>query len=321
MDLKLIFDSTFFIGLTFLGIVVPIFSLSTSFLGHAVEKAKEKAEKRREEAEVELRKEFEDLEKKLKKNRESADRTRDVLEESLKIEGDLAKLKASRYNFKKESAQIIKRYDMLKFKDGVLIPGFLFLCTIIFVLLAKICIVTGYANISWVISLVFLSLGVNRVCQNLSVIQEVALSSDKYQQERMFEAISKAFERQAESEQPVLELSFKEKSFRFSKSSEIKINFKVELTKGKIARNTEILFLVPKEFDFLDVKSRWNQDANYFIPNALTAEIDVGDIRRGVSHTQSITIKTPPKADKYKIGYNLTSEEFTKREFIDVEII
>lgn len=321
MDLKIIFDSTFLIGLTFLGIVVPIFSLSASFLGHAVEKAKEKAEKRRVDVEKELKEEFEKLEEKLKESGKSTNRGSDILTESLKIEGELAKLKTSRENFQKESAQIIRRYDMLKFKDGVLMPGFLFLCTIIFSLLAKICILLGYANISWVISLIFLSLGVYRVCQNLSVIQEVALSSDRYQQERMFEAISKAFETQAESEQPVLVLSFKESPFKFPKSSEIRINFKVELTKGKIARAVKILFLVPKEFDFPNINSKWNQDTDYTIPNALTVEVDIGDMRRGVVHSNSIMIKTPPKSDNYKIGYNLNSEEFNKREFVDIEII
>jgi len=317
MELKLLLDPIFLIGLTFLGIVVPIFTLSISLIGHAVERSKDKISETRKKAEEELKKEVDILEEKLKESKRE-----NILEKSQKIEIDLNNLKDSRRRFEKESTAIIKRYDMLKFKQSVLIPGFLFLCTIIFVLVAKFCIIPLSITLSLIASLVFLIIGIYRVCKSLSVIQEVGLSSDKYQQEKMFEAISKAFESRAEAEQPVLFISFRnpEAPFKFPKSSEIDLSFRLELKQGKIAKVVKVLFLVPKEFDFPKVKSKWNQEKDHDIPNALTTEIVMGDIRRGIFSFGVITIKTPDKEGNYRMLYNLSSEEFNKREFIDVTI-
>lgn len=318
MDLRPLFDPTFFIGLTFLGIVVPIFTLSVSLIGHAVERAKEKNKENRKSAEEQLKKDMELLEKQLQESKEQ-----NFMNKVQEIESNLDKLKKSRKRFEKESTKIIKRYDMLKFKESVLIPGFYFSSAIIFSLVAKIYTLYGRDNLFWFISVVFLILGICRICRCLNVIQEIGLSSDKYQQEKMFEAISKAFETRAAAEQPALALHFKEygQLFKFPKDSEININFFVNLTQGKIARRTKILFMVPKEFDFPRNANKWSQDNDYTIPSALTTVHSVGDVRIGIFQAGSIVIKTPSQPGKYKMGYNLNSEEFVKREFFDIEII
>lgn len=323
MDIDLLFDPIFLIGLTFFGIVVPIFALSVSFLGHGLEKAKEKTIKHREEAEKELEKEFKELENRLNEFKNSPGEKKDIFVASQKVEGDLNKLKKSRKNFERESTKIITRYDLLKFKECVLTTGLAFSFTIIFSLTAKTSNNPKSAFISLLFSLLLLLLGIYRICKCLSVIQEVALSSDKYQQERMYDAIYKAFEAHAESEKPELKITFKnlDEPFKFPKATEITLDFTIELTEGRIAKNTKILFLVPKDFDFPSRKNKWNQAANYTLPNALSTEYVVDDVRRGINSSGSITIKTPPNLGDYKICYCLSSEEFFERKFIDVQII
>lgn len=318
MDLKPLYDATFLIALALFGVVIPIFTLSISLIGHAVERSRQKVAQRRAEAEKELLSEKESLEIKLIESKNKS-----IIEEVKKIELELDKLKKSRRKFEKDSFAIIKRYDRIKFRESVLIPGFLFLCTMVYSLYAKICNLPGIALLSWIFSLIFVSVGIFKICKSLNVIQEIGLSSDEYQQEKMYEAIYRAFKTHEEDESTIVQIEFEKitKPFKFPKSSEIEIKFNLDLMQGKIAKDTKVLFILSKEFDFPKSQQKWNQDTNFTIPNGISTQHAIGNVRRGVKALDSIIIKTPSQEGKYKMEYDITSEEFHKREIIDIEII
>jgi hypothetical protein len=194
---------------------------------------------------------------------------------------------------------------------------------IIFNSLAGIFILPITIKMGWIFSLLLIAVGIYKVCTNLNIIQEVSLSSDKYQQERMYEAITKAFETQVKSNQPTLQLIFKSlvPPFKFSKSQEIPLEFKIRLENGKIAKNSLVLLVISKEFDFVNIKKKWNQSADRKIPNGLSTKFILGDVRRGISKSCTLIIKTPSIPGEYQLSYTLSSEEFTKFEYYKIEIV
>jgi len=317
VDFKVLFDSSFLIALSFLAIVTPLFSLSVSLLGRAIEKSKEKNAKAISDAEDELKEEVQVLEKQIADSKD-----KNIIENLPKIEQELNKLKQKRKTFEKKSAAIIKHYDLIKFRQSVVVPGLSFIFAIISSLLAKICIFPGTEIMFWFFSLIFLILGIGRICQSLTVMQEVGLDSDKHQEEKMAKAIYEAYKKQGEEAAPRITFKFEDlkEPIKLPKLSETVIPYSLTLGSGKIAKQTEVHVIVSKEFDFINAQTKWTQGTDFIIPNGLSTKYIHGDIRRGFTTYGRIKIKTPEKPGKYKIQYNVSSEEFHERKNLDIEI-
>ncbi len=182
------FDSTFFIWLAFLGVVVPVFTLGVSLMSHVIDRSKEEIQCHRVNMEKKLTDEILLFEKALAKavKDENAKEIKD-------FEENLAKIRRVKEKFERETDTALKSYDNLNFRDSVIIPGAYFLCAIIFSLLLSLCVLPRSVLVSSFVALFFILMGVYRVSKSLNVIRTARLTFDKFEREKMSESFCKIF--------------------------------------------------------------------------------------------------------------------------------
>jgi hypothetical protein len=183
-----LFDSTFFIWLAFLGIAIPVFTLGVSLMSHVIDRSKQEIERYRLKTETKLTEEIHALEKEIE-----AARQEDDARKLKAVEGMLEKVMQSRRKFEKETAIAIKSYDILNFKDSVIVPGFYFLFAIFFSLLITMCVLPWSIILCSAMALFFILMGIFRVSKCLNVIRGARLTFDKFERERMAESFSRIF--------------------------------------------------------------------------------------------------------------------------------
>jgi hypothetical protein len=149
-------------------------------------------------------------------------------------------------------------------------------------------------------------------CQCLKVIEGVAITTEEAQFKRTTKALEMALERHEERKRPKLELKFKGKEppFSFKPGAEESIEFRIVFKEGDVATGAEAWFFAPKGFEFsrstpFTISAPWYQSDDYPLPNALTAKVILGDLRRWFKYEDSLTIKTPSEVGEYRLGYRL----------------
>lgn len=182
------FDSTFFIWLIFLGVVVPVFTLGISLMSHVIDRSKQEIQHHRVNTEKKLTEEILLFEKALEKAIKD-----DNAKEIKDFEENLAKIRRVKEKFEKETNAAIKSYDILNFRDSVIIPGAYFLCAIFFSLLISLCVLPRSIILSSFVALFFILMGIYRVSKSLNVIRTARLTFDRFERERMSESFCKIF--------------------------------------------------------------------------------------------------------------------------------
>lgn len=170
MDLKLLFENTFLINLVFLAVIIPTFTLSLSILKQTINKTKDKIAK----DESEMADKFADEAMQFEKEAQNYGR----FYYSQKVKSWFKKIHYVTIKHRKKSHTLIKRYKMLSIQGGVLTPGFFFLCSLFFSTIGKVYISSTIAFKIWLISLLFLILGLYRIYIILKLIQEEILNSE-----------------------------------------------------------------------------------------------------------------------------------------------
>ena len=91
---------------------------------------------------------------------------------------------------------------------------------------------------------------------------------------------------------------------------QIKVEFRLWLTKGKFVESVEVWLMVPSEFDFPSVSSKWSQSEDYEIPRALTTTIRVGDVKKGITYSRKMAIVNRENPGKYPMIYCIYGKEY-----------
>lgn len=183
-----LFDSTVFIWLIFLGVVIPVFTLGVSLMSHVIDRSKQEIQRHRVNTEKKLTDEISLFEKALEQAVKN-----DNAQEIKDYEENLAKIWRTKEKFIRETDAAIKSYDILNFRDSVLIPGIYFFCAIIFSLLISLCILPRSVLLSSFVALFFILMGIYRVSRSLNVIRTARLTFDRFERERMSESFCKIF--------------------------------------------------------------------------------------------------------------------------------
>ena len=319
-------DALIFASLTLLAIIVAIFVLAASLLGRAIHQASEEqrreSEREKDEAEAQaakLGKAIAEVQKKLN-SADTAEAINSLKKELRQYEKEC---KASKKKSRK-AARRYGRYRVLTVQWGILPSSVLVLVSLVLAAAGDAVTddVAGYALLS--LSGLLLVGACYRIYQSLGVVQGVAVTTEEAQFEREAQALGAALERHEEKRRPRLALNFRDRKppYTFKVGAEEVITFVVSLKRGDIARHASVLFFAPEGFEFPG-KTTWRQHADFSpLPNALTAEVPLGDLIAAISFAQSVTMKLPAKVGVYTVKYRLCCEGFEgEYEQIQVNLI
>lgn len=309
-------DSIIFISIPLITIIIPVFVFAVSLLGRAIEKAAEE-KKRKEEMQGKI------VEKAVKKLKEASEKIKTTSKTDELIR-DIVEYKKEVKKATKDLRDIKAAPECLTVKGSVLKPGFCFLMAFILSSFLKCHPFMKFNDLIIdlmplnILSLIFVMLGCWFIYQCLKVVQEISLTTEQAQLQRTIEAFETALQRHEEKQGAELGLDFKTSPpFIFPKATESKIEWDVYLNSGKIAHSADILFSLPKEFDSVGILS----NPSTAFPGYIEVFFKIGELKKGLSYSRVLKIKTPTNPGKFKCIYNLYCEGFVSedREF-EIEV-
>jgi len=231
--------------------LITIFVFAVSLLGRALEAAarneREKITERKENNAKEMaaiRKEIEEAEAKG--------------EIPKGLTRKLEKLERKDKDFSKELSRIRKAPELLTVKGGVFPPGVLLLVALILNGLAWYLSniqILRVPDIIWILGLAAMVYSIFRICRSLKVIESVAITSEEAALKRTIESFKIAQKELEEEKKPKLELIFEvpQPPFHVEAESEMTIKFRVGLSRGDVARNAIVAFLIIHSCQFDDI--------------------------------------------------------------------
>lgn len=303
--MSLPFSTTGTIAIALLAIIIPLFILAISLLGNAIERAKEEKTKAEEQESKDTEARISDIENKIKEAKETGDTT--------ELETELGKLKRTKKEAEAEIKRIQKKYSLLEFKKCVLYPGGFFILAIILNELAQIYF--KFTTVFWVGSILAIVKGSYRLCRCLILAQKIATTSEEFQTRKLTEAVRKALASHDKAKSVELGIAFKDIEFPYTckKNTEIKLDLRLWLNQGLVAREMVIWFFIPDGFELIspDEINRWRQPDDFLIPNIRTVKIGVGNLNIGLTYSKSIKIKCPNIPGEYLLMYSLHSEGYS----------
>lgn len=277
-----LYEVTILLNLTLVTLTVTVFVFAVSLLGRAVDIARQKDEKARQEQSEKINKEIGEIQKELEKARETGE---------LKETKRLTKLQKDKRKFEKKLERIRKRYQLFQVKRGVLYPSSFFLSSLILATVVK-ALGNIYSPFLWVGALVLLTLGGYRFFQCLKVIEEVAIMSEEMARKKAIEISKSALAEYEETKRPKLKLYSRDKTppFHLEKDSTVEIKFAVTLTQGNIAREAEVWFLAPEGFYFPDVFAWKQRKSLKDFPGYLTTRVTWDrSLKRGINYRKGLS--------------------------------
>lgn len=305
------------ISFTLLGVIVPVFIFAVTLLGSAITKAQQEESKAKGQEKKDFDLKITDLENKIKAAKETGD--------SSGLETQLKEILANRKKFDRQLKAIRRKYSLIGLKGSILFPASFFILSIL-----SNEITTVYSSpaiiapISWLLSLSFLSAGIFRLLQSLSLVQEISVSSEELQMKKMAEAFSVALEVHDEKKQEELVITFKDINFPYkgNPEEELTIHFRVSLKKGRMVDNVAVWFYVPDEFVLISPPERdsWRQAQDFVVPNIRTVKVAIGRVSIGPYTSGKLKIKCPQTEGDYFLMYKIFGDGYVS-ERSDAKII
>lgn len=288
-----IFDGLSALILVLIAIPPVIWVISISFLGQAIKITQEAIKKKQEENKKLLEKLRKEAETKLAeaetKGEEQVEKAQQALNERDK------EIKRS-----KKDIKITKRkYSYLAVTQGIVIPFSLFLSALVIIWLRSYYQDNILSlSLALVSILLLITTGIYQIYLTMKLIEDIAQRT-----------------------QPILELEFKPPPpFEMFQSSTCNIEINIALKQAEVARSASAMFFIPKGFDYVNEKVKWNQDQNCDIPEALTISRKWDTILPNIFQIDNIIIKAPNKPSEYALGYSLQCEGFSSG-FKEVKVI
>lgn len=319
MDWAIISQATFFLCIALLAIVVTIFVFASSLLGRAVEAHRDDQEKLNKEKEELLTRRREDLQSKLQRSVTAEDISQ-LKEEIEKLEAEIAKIK-------KKSENIKKSYEVFEVKGGVFYPALCLLASLVLsgvawsLAQAWIGFNLGssfipYTPMLWILALLAMGCGIDRLYLSLRKIQEVAVTSDEAALRRTVQAFKTAQTEIEEGKRPKIILDFEgeQPPFSVKTGSTLAMTFSLRLIQGDVARKPEIAFFVPQGFAFLNSIYPHTidpQPSTFKYPNYLCIFLNPKkDYKSGVNYLGKLDLQTPAQKSDFTLAYRLICESF-----------
>lgn len=205
---------------------------------------------------------------------------------------------ANRKRFDKQVKNIRNKYSLIELKRSILFPASFFILSILANEITRVYFSPPIiAPIFWILSVLFLSIGIFRLFQSLSLVQEVSVSSEALQIKKMTEAFSVALEAHDKKKQEELAFTFRNIEFPYKgkPEEELTINFGVSLKKGRIVENVAVWFFVPDEFGLISPAEdkSWRQPSEFVVPNIRTVKVVMGRVSTGPVMVGTLKIKCP----------------------------
>lgn len=294
------------------GTIIPlVWVLGVTFLGKAIEKGKKSLEEKTAGDLRQIEKQFEKAEKAFEEAKETKESSK-----IKKAQKSLVEIGKQKRISEKALQRIKERYGLLALHKAVVIP---FIGSVTLIILGKIMEVNSLGfDIRAVMlgaSVVILFLLFKRVFGIMVVIQELSIPSEEASFKQMSEALKYALAEHEKEKEPEIKLDFETPFPREVKvRQEIKVKFKLWLTKGKFVEDAEVLFCAPPEFDFSGGSGKWHQNDDYDIPNALTTKVRIGNMKKGMTEPREITITIPENPGKYPMIYRIYSKEYCSQQ-------
>ncbi len=292
---KLISD----LDLILIGVIITIFVLTVTFLGRAAKLARDIKTETEQKSKQEFDKEISLLQQKVKDSPddlESLKQQISELEEKKKYTVDQLNL-------------LEKKYNALGLKESVLLPGTLFLLSLIFG--NWVILISGKQSwecASFLLALIFLVCGVNKIISALRTISDVSLNTDDHQFKQLENALTQALKTVESDKEPRPVVKFIETPpfvFKANSSGEIKFEIDLLLPGNPEAKNVDVWFLCSPELILLkegNSAEPFKQKDTYTIPNANTIRYKYNLVRKHTRYHGIIRLKTTV-AGSFKMRY------------------
>lgn len=158
------------------------------------------------------------------------------------------------------------------------------------------------------IAIVTMGIGICFVCLSLKVIEGVARTNDEVAFQRDVDIFKTSLRKFEEEKKPGLKFEFieGEPPFRVEVDSEIKINYRLRLTKGEYAEDAQVFFCLPKGFNFPGKNAVIQSETHPVVPGHITYVDEFKEpIISAALPVSDIVIKAPSKADEYDAYYRV----------------
>ncbi len=180
----------FFIFLAFLGIIIPILIIGIYSTASAVEKSKDEIKRKQSENDIRINRKIEELDN---QNREFTQK--ELIKDSNRVSKEIRKLQKTREKFNRRSSMLLKRYELLNYKDGVVLPYLFVFFAIIFAVLGVKSDSPAAIFTSYFFVFLFLLIGSFRIFKCLIIIRNVKAKSKEYEKESISDAFHRAFDK------------------------------------------------------------------------------------------------------------------------------
>lgn len=304
-----LYQSTFWLALALLAIVITVFVLAVSLLGRAIRISVEEQERVEQE--------------KRKSSSEQITKLNSQLNEAAKKEGqpDIDSLKKNINDLQKQLRLANWRLRWICFKPkllrvtwGALFPASLFVISIVTSSLAIYYDPTSHdiALSLWYTSIFFIILGIILIILTLTVTQDVAASTDEASFIRQKEMMKSALFEVEEAKKPSLILKFlnEQPPFDIVSNQEKVIDFFLHLDKGDIAVHPRVMFFVPEGFMFPG-HSFYKQSLSVrIVGGLLSATINFERCAKAFDEINKITIVAPSEKDSYEAWYKVGCDSY-----------
>ena len=303
-----LYQSTFFLALALLAIVITLFVLAVSLLGRAIRISIEEQEKTEKDQLARSQNETRELNKQF--TRASKKHVQPDID---RIQKSINKIKWYQRLSKLKLRWIRIKPNFLRVSLGVLSPAALFIIAIATSALAIYFESESHdtAISLWYTSLITLILGIANMLLTLRVTQSVAITSEETSYLRQKEMMISALTSVEEGKIPAFVLSFDENiPFNIISGQNKTIPFRIQLIKGTIARKPKAMFFLPEGFSAPAhaVFKQWDQIPE--IGGLQSFECEFTDCTQAFNPTGKITITASPEKGSYEVMYKLGSEEF-----------
>lgn len=287
-----------------------VFVLGVTLLGNAVEKSRQEEKAAKESESSTIKKEIEEVEEKLGKAKKDGDTT--------EVYASLEVLKNRQKQTNHKIQEIKNRYNSINLINTVIYPSGAFLMVLFFnqycIYLLKLNFI-GLMIIALISEALLLVYGLIKLYRSLSLIEEISVNkkeSEYYDQ--IVYSIKSALTQYEQDKKEEVNIEFIKKAFPLNVtcSTELEIDFRVNLKKGTILDNVAVWFYVPDGFDLIrpSESESWRQPADFIMPNIRTVRVIVGKISIGPFSPRSLKIKTPSNPGKYSIRYSIKGDGY-----------
>lgn len=188
-----LFQPVILVSLVFLGVIVPKLLIGISTAVNTIQKSIDDIKHKQTENDGKIGREIAGLEKQKQEYIQN-----NLIRKCRKINKRIRNLQKSREKFERHSAKLIKRYELLNYKDGILFPALFILFSLMFSFLGGKCVAPVAIFTSYSFVFIFLLAAFLRVLSCFNIISDAKAREKAYERDRITDAFHKAFNKNGE---------------------------------------------------------------------------------------------------------------------------